>query len=218
MYYSLSEGERGTWGTSAGSANQGSVLSVGVCWSKAPQSVKCSAGPCLRRRSIKKIRGLRDQPPFLARSQSCDSDNCSKVSWASTARAEQTSRAMWWYRCWTTAEGSLNGDRDLAWAISPSVPLCQRCETLLGQDRPSLMLRVTFGLYLSQSPEQSLMRLPHPVHRAHSLADASPRAPRRPRRVYSGGQRQFSVRIILPVECSGLQQPVIMDLTCYLSI
>lgn len=207
MYYSLSEGERETWGTSAGSANQGSFISVGVCWPKAPQSVKCSAGPCLRRRSIKKIHGLRDQLLFLARAQSCDSDNCSKVSLDHVQLEQSRPHGP----CGGKGAGlqlrvfhSLNWYRDLAWAVSPSVPLCQRCEILLGQDRPSLMLRVTFGLYVLQCPEQSLMPLLHPVHRARSLADASPRAPRRPRRVYSGGQRQFSVRIILPVECSGL--------------
>lgn len=128
------------------------------------------------------------------------------LSWVYTARGERPHGP-----CGGKGAGlqlrvfhSLNLYCDLGWVISPSVPLCQRWEPLLGQDRPSLMLMVTFRLYLLQCQEQSLMWLLHPVHRPYSLADASLQAPWRPRKVYSGEQRQFSVRIALPVECSGL--------------
>lgn len=90
MRCSLSEGERENWGTSAGSANRRSFWSIGACWPMTPQSVKRSAGQWLRRRCIKKTHGLRDQPLFCARSQSCDS-----VAWKfllkCTPRGEQPS-------------------------------------------------------------------------------------------------------------------------------
>jgi len=79
MCYSLLEGERETWGDSAGSVNHGPFLSIGMCWPKTPWAVKCSTVRCLRR-CIKEIHGLRDQPLFLARSHSRDSGNCLKIS------------------------------------------------------------------------------------------------------------------------------------------
>lgn len=51
-----------------------------MCWPKSPQSVKRFTGQCLRRKCIQNIHGLRNQPLFFAIFQSCDSNNCSKVS------------------------------------------------------------------------------------------------------------------------------------------
>lgn len=63
-----------------GSANHGPFLIIVVCWPESPQSVKSSSGQCLWRKCIRNPQGLRNQPLFFARCQSCGSNHCSKVS------------------------------------------------------------------------------------------------------------------------------------------